>query len=66
MDKHREMVFRAARNMIERYGDDALVEVDLRIAELTARGQHDTETLWKEIREAVRFLTYKPDDYTEQ
>ncbi len=66
MRKDKEMVFRSARNMIDRYGDDALAEVDLRIAELVSRGQHETEALWKEIREAVKFLTSKRDDSTQQ
>jgi len=60
------MVLRAARSMIERYGDNAMAEVDLRIAELVARGQHDTEILWKEIREAVRLLSSTQDDGTRQ
>ena len=51
--------------MIDRFGDAALAEVDLRIAELRVRGEHETEELWKEIREAVRFLTSKSNNDTE-
>lgn len=59
------MVFRAARNMINRYGDDALAQVELRIAELGARRQHSTQALWKEIHEAVKVLNCKRDEGTQ-
>ncbi|MCB1503604.1 MAG: hypothetical protein KDJ47_01385 [Hyphomicrobiaceae bacterium] len=48
--------------MIDRYGKDALVEVDQRVTELKIRGQHEAEKLWMEIRETVRFLTSKSDN----
>jgi len=50
--------------MIDRFGDAALAEVDLRIAELRGRGQHEAEELWTEIRDAVMFLTSKSDKET--
>lgn len=36
------------------------------LRELVSRGQHETEALWKEIREAVKFLASKRDDSTQQ
>ena len=42
--------------MIERYGDKALAEVDLRISELGSREQLEAQNFWSEIREIVRFL----------
>ena len=49
----KKTVLSAAQNMINRYGDDVLKEVDLRIAELESRGPQDVQELWKEIRKAV-------------
>jgi hypothetical protein len=65
MTTYRKMVLRSAQIMIDRFGDEALAEVDLRIAELRVRGEHETEELWKEIREGVRFLTSKSNNDTE-
>ena len=47
---------RAATNMIERYGDSALKEVDLRILELESRNQRDALQLWLEIRKRLELL----------
>jgi hypothetical protein len=60
-----KMALRAARKMIDRYRDGALAEVNLRIAELKARGHCEAEELWKEIRQAVMFLTSKKDKDTQ-
>lgn len=46
----------AANNMIERYGDNALTEVDLRILELESRNQQAALRLWREIRRRVELL----------
>ena len=52
----------AATTMIERYGNDALKEVDLRILELQSRSQQDALELWKQIRKRVYLLLQeKPD-----
>lgn len=64
MTTYRKMVLRSAQIMIDRFGDEALAEVDLRIAELRGRGQHEAEELWTEIRDAVMFLTSKSDKET--
>jgi len=58
------MILRAAQTMIDRFGDEALAEVDLRIAELGTRDQHEAEKLWKQIREVLLFLTSKSDKDT--
>ena len=55
---------KAAQNMIDRYGGDALAEVDLRIAELRMQKQLDALKLWENIRKAVIFLLDKPTDET--
>lgn len=65
MTTDKKLVLRAAQTMIDRFGQEALAEVELRIDELRARDQHDAEELWKEIREAVRFLTSSPGKDTE-
>ena len=54
----------AAENMIERYGDSALQEVDLRVLELESRNQQEALRLWYEIREKVRILVSIPIDST--
>ena len=46
----------ASKNMIERYGDNALNEVDLRVLELESRNQQEALRLWREIRTRVELL----------
>jgi hypothetical protein len=46
----------AAKNMIDRYGDNALREVDLRVLELESRNQQEALQLWLEIRKRVELL----------
>lgn len=64
MTTDRAAILRAAQTMIERFGDAALAEIDLRIAELRVRDQHEAEELWREIREALIFLISKSDKDT--
>ena len=52
----------AANNMIQRYGEDALREVDLRILELQSRNEPEALQLWREIRRSVRLLLQNPSD----
>jgi hypothetical protein len=54
----------AADNMIERYGQDALREVDLRILELESRNQEEALQLWREIRKRVELLVNQPTGST--
>ena len=56
MSERTKSALKAAQNMIERYGDKALAEVDLRISELGSREQLEAQNFWSEIREIVRFL----------
>lgn len=49
----------AVKNMIERYGEDALKEVDLRILELESRNKQVALPLWYAIREKVELLVVK-------
>ena len=53
MTNNENEIEQAARNMIERYGADALKEVDLRILELESRNPQEAVALWREIRERV-------------
>ena len=53
MINHSDPAFKAAKNMIDRFGYDVLVEVDARIAELQEHGQTEVHDLWIEIRTAV-------------
>lgn len=57
-------VQKAASNMLERYGANALKEVDLRILELESRNQPEALQLWREIRERIELLMDAPADGT--
>lgn len=57
MKAEKGAIERAARNMIERYGDQATKEIDQRIAELRTRGEVKAQALWTEIRKAVKRFT---------
>ncbi len=52
----------AASNMIERYGANALKEVDLRILELESRNQLEALQLWRAIRDSVELSMDAPTD----
>ena len=52
----------AASNMIDRYGDDALKEVDLRILQPQSRNQQEALRLWRAIRNMVNLLLQKKSD----
>ena len=56
MTNNEKDIQNAANNMIERYGDNALTEVDLRILELESRNQQEALQLWREIRSRVELL----------
>lgn len=62
MTNNDKEVKNAATNMIERYGNNALKEVDLRILELQSRNQQEALRLWREIRNRVNFLLQKKSD----
>lgn len=47
----------AALTMIERFGEDALRQIEIRIAELRECGDQKTERLWIEIRRAALAMT---------
>ena len=61
-DKEAEL--KAAQNMIDRYGDDTVAEIDLRIAELRMQKPLDALKLWENIRKAVIIPLDKPTDET--
>jgi len=56
MTDYENEIQNAARNMIERYGDNALKEVDLRVLELESRNQQEALRLWRDIRKRVELL----------
>jgi hypothetical protein len=64
MTDNDQEILSAAENMIERYGDSALQEVDLRVLELESRNQQEALRLWYEIRETVRLMVNIPTDNT--
>jgi hypothetical protein len=53
IDKSAEV---AAHNMIERYRDKALEEINQRIIELESRNQPEAVRLWRKIRKRVEVL----------
>jgi hypothetical protein len=56
MTDNEKKIQTAAKNMIDRYGDNALREVDLRVLELESRNQQEALLLWLEIRKRVELL----------
>ena len=62
MTNNDKEVKNAATNMIDRYGNHALKEVDLRILELQSRNQLEALRLWREIRNRVNLLLQKKSD----
>jgi len=64
MSADNDNFIKPAQYMIERYGDRALKETDLRIAELHEHGQNEAHELWKEIRKAVILLTESSNSQT--
>ena len=62
MTNNDKEVNNAATNMIDRYGDNALQEVDLRILELQLRNQQEALQLWREIRNTVNLLLQKKSE----
>jgi len=64
MVSNEEDIQNAASNMIERYGANALKEVDLRILELESRNQLEALQLWRAIRGSIELLMDTPTDGT--
>jgi len=60
MTDNEKEIQNAANNMIERYGDNALKEIDLRILELESRNQQEALRLWRDIRKRVELLMVTP------
>lgn len=56
MTENEDEIQKAAMNMIERYGNNALKEVDLRVLELESRNQQTALRLWRDIRIRVELL----------
>ena len=61
MIESRNEVGEAAQRMINRYGDAALKEIDLRILELQYHDRPEETELWRKIRERVELLVADPD-----
>ena len=49
-------IWQSAQQMVDRYGDDALVEINKRIHELELNDQEEARDVWLRIREAVKTL----------
>ncbi len=59
MGNNEKEIQNAAKNMIERYGDNALRETELRVLELESRNQQEALRLWRDIRKRVELLVVK-------
>ena len=66
MIESRNEVGEAAQRMINRYGDAALQEIDLRILELQYHDRPEETELWRRIRERVELLIADPDSSSVQ
>jgi len=59
VEKHKSDIFAAAHLMHGRFGERALAEVRLRIAELTDHGEHQAASFWQEVEQAIAALQDK-------
>ena len=59
MTNNENEIQNAAKNMIERYGENARKEVDLRVLELESRNQQEALRLWRDIRQRVELLVVR-------
>jgi hypothetical protein len=50
--------------MLERFGDDAVREVELRIAELKHHGEMDTAAFWQQVHDSLLELLQGGSDQT--
>lgn len=57
-------IWRAAQTMIDRYGDAALTQINLRIQELERHGDRDARSAWLRIRAAAQAIMDASDDDT--
>ena len=55
MSEDRE-IWKSAQEMIDRYGQDALSQINTRIAELEGLGETEALSVWKRIRGATEAL----------
>lgn len=60
MTDNNDEIQHAAQNMIDRYGNSALQEADLRILELRSRNQVDAARLWGLIGQRIEQLLEMP------
>ena len=60
MNNEEQDITNAVDNMIERYGEHAIKEAELRILELESRGQHEALDLWREVKKRIEQLAAKP------
>jgi len=56
-----ETVVTSLQNMLDRYGDDALYEVERRIDELRRSGHDEALSLWLVVRQALLEKLGLPD-----
>lgn len=49
-------IWKSAQEMIDRYGQDALSEINIRMVELERLGETDALDVWRQIREAAEAL----------
>ena len=51
----------AARNLVHRFGADALREADIRISELEQHGKAEGLEFWRRVRDLVQTLSQDGD-----
>ena len=55
MSEDRE-IWKSAQEMIDRYGQDALSEINIRMVELEKLDETDALSVWRQIRDATETL----------
>ena len=54
-------IWTSAQEIIDRYGDDALRQINARIDELQSHGEAEAHSVWLRIREAAEVLLKNRD-----
>ena len=57
-------IWQSAQDIIDRYGSDALRQINIRIGELQRHGEQEARSTWLQIREAAETLLEARDRKT--
>ena len=55
-------IWQAARNLLERYDEDAVEQAEIRVRELREEGQSDAVAFWMHVKRAIESLLQERKD----